>query len=362
MSAALPADSKDAEAASPDTIGQSGTAVLDLLLTLDDADAAPVSGPDEYIRLGDNLIPGWTLSLLGLTLLLAPLLAAADTWLREFRVDWRTRRSAFWVIERAVPPVAALVMLYLLALVGLVPAPDFPYDPARFPAGSEGPVAFAVLAAAFALAALLIRPMRTPLDIEPHTLAAAAGLLTGFALLGIWLLNPFLALLLAPAAHVWLLPARASGPPRTILVAAVAVLSLAGAIAAYMTVMAQLDLSASGTLESPPDDRRWPDRSGYVHALVRADRRPYRVHRGGRIGRSDAPLDYRCAHSWSGFSRRAGIARRDPLDAASPVMDRGHRAGHPSDLIKGPGGRVDETSRGKDSSVPHYRARFHAST
>jgi hypothetical protein len=243
---ALPADSRDAEAANTDTLGESGTAVLDLLLTLDDADAAPISGPDDYIRLGDNLIPGWTLSLLGLMLLLAPLLAAADTWLREFRIDWRTRRSAFWVIERAVPPVAALLMLYLLALVGLVPTPGFPYDPARFPAGTEAPIAFGVLAAAFVLAGLLIRPMRTPLDIEPHTLAAAAGILSGFALLGIWLLNPYLALLLAPAAHVWLLPARAAGPPRTVLVAAVAIVSLAGAIAAFMTVTAQLDLGASG--------------------------------------------------------------------------------------------------------------------
>ena len=47
--------------------------------------------------------------------------------------------------------------------------------------------------------------MRTPLDVEPQTLAAAAGLLTGLAIFGIWLLNPYLALLLAPAAHVWLL-------------------------------------------------------------------------------------------------------------------------------------------------------------
>ncbi len=242
----LPADSRDAVTASPTTLEASGSAVLNLLLTLDDADGAPADGPDSYIRLGDNLIPGWTLSVLALTLLLAPLLAAADTWLREFRVDWRTRRSAFWVIERAAPPLAALSLLYLLALFGLVPRPGFPYDPARFTAGSEAPIAFGVLAAAFVLAGLLIRPMRTPLDIEPHTLAAAAGILCGFALLGIWLLNPYLALLLAPAAHVWLLPARAAGPPRTVLVAIVAVLSAAGALAAFATVSAHLDLGASG--------------------------------------------------------------------------------------------------------------------
>ena len=68
--------------------------------------------------------------------------------------------------------------------------------------------------------------MRTPLDAEPQTLAAAAGLLTGLSVLGIWLLNPYLALLLAPTAHVWLLAARASGPPRTGVLATAAAISL----------------------------------------------------------------------------------------------------------------------------------------
>ena len=40
-------------------------------------------------------------------------------------------------------------------------------------------VAFAALAGAVAIAALLVRPMRTPLDAEPQTLAAAAGLQGG---------------------------------------------------------------------------------------------------------------------------------------------------------------------------------------
>ena len=79
---------------------------------------------------------------------------------------------------------------------------------------------------AIALAALLIRPLRTPLDAEPQTLAAAAGLTCSVAVLGIWLLNPFMALLLVPAAHVWLLPARAQGPPRSTTIAIFALISL----------------------------------------------------------------------------------------------------------------------------------------
>ena len=230
---------------SAETMGAAGSAMLDLILTLDESDRPPGEGPDDYIRLGDNLIPGWTLSLLAVTLLLPALLTAADTWLRELRVDFRNRRSAFWAAERVLVPLAGLLLAYLLGIVGLVPDPQFPYDPGRFPAGAEAPIAFVAIAGAMALAGLLIRPLRTPLDVEPHTLAAASGLLTGAAIFGIWLLNPYLALLLAPAAHVWLLPARASGPPRGVFIALAAVLSLIPAVVAFLTVSAQLDLGLS---------------------------------------------------------------------------------------------------------------------
>lgn len=229
----------------PASLAASGNAMLELILTLDEAERPPAAGPDEYIRLGDNLIPGWTLSLLSITLLLPALLAAADTWLREYRADWRSRRSLPWTAERALLPLAALVLAYVLGIVGLVPDPVYPYDPGLFPAGVEAPIAFVALAAAVALAALLVRPLRTPLDVEPHALAAAAGLLTNFALLGIWLLNPYLALLLTPAAHVWLLPARAAGPPRAALVVLVSLVALVPAIAAFATVSSQLDLGLS---------------------------------------------------------------------------------------------------------------------
>jgi hypothetical protein len=227
------------------TIAQAGGAALDLILTLDEGTTAPDHGPSDYIRIGDNLIPGWTIALLALTLLIAPLLTATDSWLREQRADWRVRRTMPWALERALMPLAALLLAYLLSFVGLIPSPEFPFDPAGFPAGARGPISFVALAAAFALAGLLIRPMRTPLDSQAHVLAAAGGMICGLALIGLWLLNPYLALLLVPAAHVWMLPARIAGPPRWIVVAGAAVLSLAGAVAAFVTVAVQLDLGLS---------------------------------------------------------------------------------------------------------------------
>ncbi|MCB0876938.1 MAG: hypothetical protein KDB46_12165, partial [Solirubrobacterales bacterium] len=162
---AVPA--RDAETISSETLDASGATMLELVLTLDEADQPIEQGPDEYIRVGDNLVPGWTLSLLAVALLLAPLLTAGDTWLREHRNDWRTRKTLFWAGERILIPLAALLLAYLLGLIGLIPDPAFPYDPASEPPGAKGPVLFAALAGAVAVAVLLVRPTRTPLDAEP---------------------------------------------------------------------------------------------------------------------------------------------------------------------------------------------------
>lgn len=232
-----------AGAVSAQTMLASGNSVLETLLTLDQAAAAPAPGPGAYVRVGGNLLPGWTLTLLAFTLLLPSLLAAADLWLRDRRRSPRTaRRSIPWVLERALVPLSALLLLLALAAVGLLPSPDFPYDPGLFPPDVEGPIALVATALAVTLATLLVRPLRTPLDTEPQTLAAAAGLLCCLALLGVWLLNPYLALLLVPAAHVWLLPARAQGPPKPVTIAIVAALTLLPALAAAVAVASDLEL------------------------------------------------------------------------------------------------------------------------
>ncbi len=226
------------------TIQASGETALELILAIDDTPAGALAGgPGTYVRIGDNLLPAWTLTLLTLTLLLPSLLAAGDVFLRDRRRSPRAAaRAVPWALERALLPLAALLLVYLLGLVGLLPDPDFPYDPGRYPPGGEGPLAIVAIVLAIALAALLIRPFRTPLDTEPQTLAAMAGLLICASIAVIWISNPYLALLLAPAAHVWLLPARASGPPRKPLIALLCVLVLLPTLAAGLTAGSALEL------------------------------------------------------------------------------------------------------------------------
>lgn len=234
-----------AEAASRQSISASGVAVAELINTLDEEDARPEHGPADLIYVDGSVLPGWSLALLALAIVLPAFLAAGDVWLRDRRRDPRTvRRSIPWALERALPPAVALLTVLVLDLVGLIPDPGFPYDPAGIEIGVRAALAFAAIVLATAFATLLIRPMRTPLDAEPQTLAAAAGLMCCIAVVGVWLLNPYLALLLAPATHVWLLAARTVGPPRLAVLGAAIALALIPVAAALLTVISALELGA----------------------------------------------------------------------------------------------------------------------
>ncbi len=244
----LPPDPAAADGAgiSTDNLFATGTTALNLLLTLDETDRSITGGPQNYVRLGSNVIPGWTFELLAITLLLPSLLAAIDVWVRDRRRNRRAaRRSVPWTLERILIPLAALIVVYLLGLFGLIPDPGFPYDPGSLSPGAKAPVAFGLLALTVVGVAVLVRPMRTPLDAEPQTLGAAAGILACVSILGIWLINPYLALLATPAAHVWIPTARPQGPPRAPLIALGALLSLILVAAAFGKVASILGLGAA---------------------------------------------------------------------------------------------------------------------
>ena len=194
------------EAVSSETVFAAGSTALDLLLTLDERRGPILSGPASYLQLGDNLLPGWTVRVLALALILPALLAAGDVWLRDRRRDPRTaRRAVPWALERVLLPLGALLLTYAARLHRAAPRPVVSLRPgplrARHRAGRPSPWRRSLLVVA--LIALLVRPLRTPLNAEPQTLAAVGGLLCVAAVIGIWVTNPFMALLLdAPHAHL----------------------------------------------------------------------------------------------------------------------------------------------------------------
>jgi len=239
-----PADDQ-LENVSATTLGGFGRAALLLAATLDAAPSPPEQGPDTYVTMAGNLVPGWTLSLLGLALILPAALAALDGILRTRRSGARIGPALAWSASRSMPLFAALLLLYFMATVGIVAQPDFPFDPNRFGVGAGQAIAMTFLLGVAAAGYYAIRCWRVPASIP---LLAAAPALAAVSVLGAllaWLVNPYLALLLVPIPHVWLLCARRSGPLPWPAVLLGAVISLIPIWATLADVAGRLDLGAA---------------------------------------------------------------------------------------------------------------------
>lgn len=241
-----PLDPADDTVASLDdrTLAELGNSVLALVLALDGTTAPLQHGPAEHLTIAGNLIPGWAIGLLALALLLPAVIAVVDGMARASRQDEPVLASLLWALSCAAPFAAALILAYLLALVGVVPNPGFPFDPGAFGVGTRALLAALLLAVALIATLVLLRPLRLPERPRQATLATAAGALTCVAVLGIWLQNPYLALLCVPLAHVWLTAARPGGSRRLVAAGAIAV-SLLPLTAALVHLAARMDLGAA---------------------------------------------------------------------------------------------------------------------
>jgi hypothetical protein len=188
-------------------------------------DAAPEL-PDEagaYVLFGDDVVPRWAFALLGLALLAPALAASTDALARAARRGRASNRALQSVLARSLPFAAAAGALYLLATVGIVPDPAFPFDPGDFDLGTGELLVLALLAAVAAGVARSARVHLVGAGYGAPTLAAAAGLIASLAVLGVWLSNPFAALAVMPLAHVWLVAAGEHPPSRLLAAGAIAV-------------------------------------------------------------------------------------------------------------------------------------------
>lgn len=238
----LPVAADQPDDLSAATLGDLGRTALLLVATLDATAAPPEHGPATYLNLAGNLVPGWTLSLLALTLLLPAALASVEAFGQAFRRGARPESALLWSASRSLPLLAALLLLYVLAVTGIVARPTFPFDPSRFRVGAGQIIAMAFLASVIGAGFYAIRGWRVPAGL-PHDVAASSlGLVAAFAVLLAWLANPYLALLLVPVAHVWLLGARRAGPVAWPLALGAIALSLLPMAAAVLQVTGRLDL------------------------------------------------------------------------------------------------------------------------
>lgn len=226
------APSEDTEAhVDTGVLGEFGAAALATVLVLDPLSGPLEHGPDSYVEFSGSLVPGWAIAVFALALLVPAAVAALDGIARAARRRAGEIRALAWAFGLALPLLGSLLLVYLMSVVGLIADPRYPFDPGRFGTG-PGEVAVGVLLALTAVAGFalggLARPPRRPLR---EALVPALGAAAVAGALASWLLNPYFALVLAPAAHLWLLAARERVASRVLLTAAALVALLPAALA-----------------------------------------------------------------------------------------------------------------------------------
>jgi peptidase M28-like protein len=191
-----------------ETLGGFGRAALSIVLALD-ARPEPVShGPAAYIGLAGNLLPGWAIGLVAVVLLGCVAVSAFAGLASSARSPGEAARGLIWAAAASLPFVAALLVIYLTALVGFLASPEFPFDPGSERLGVGGAISAVAALLALAGIAYLLRPLRRA---PPRAAAAAAPAAVSLAVIagfGIWLSNPYLGLLVALGLQAWLLAAR----------------------------------------------------------------------------------------------------------------------------------------------------------
>ena len=219
--------------APPSRISDLGTAVLQSVDALDTG--PPIAAPSSYLVLSGKLVPLWALRLLVLALILPVAAATLDAMARTRRRGHVLTRWVGWVLAGSVPFLVGLAAVLLARAAGL-----FSSTPPGAVAGGVPLTGgdLAVLAVTLALVVagfVFLRPLCLRLLSEhvgsgrltrhlgrgrsarepsssarrpdsPPADAAAVALSVVMCLLTVivWLENPYSALLLVPALHLWL--------------------------------------------------------------------------------------------------------------------------------------------------------------
>lgn len=228
------------EAVSVERLEALGRAALSAVNALDEApDLA--SGVQGDLLVQRKSFPAWALRLLVAALLLAPLVVAVDGVARARRRGLSAGRWTLWTLACALPFLACALVARLLGasgITGVTPARPFSASGLQLDstAVSSSIAVLLVLALGWLLWPLLAR--RAGLRVRAHPEAAGVAALLVLTLLGVlaWALNPIAALLIVPAAHLWLIVASPELRPRRPAAVALVVaglLPLAALVAYY---------------------------------------------------------------------------------------------------------------------------------
>jgi len=226
-----------------------GRAVLSAVYALDEG--PDVAAPSTRLALGHRALPEWVIRLLALAALLAPLVVCVDALARLRRRGESVAGALPWALCGALPFAAATLFALALGAIGIVSAPGAQLSAAAISA--EGVVPVVLGATTVVLVALLLAQpaLVRRLGIAKPTQPDACGLAAMLVLLAVallaWLLDPFAALLLVPAAHLGLL--AADSRPRALSLAGLG-LALLPAAALLLVYAHELGLGPLALAES----------------------------------------------------------------------------------------------------------------
>jgi hypothetical protein len=208
------------EAVSAERLEGFGRSVLG---AVDALDTAP--GVSHSLQTGvlvqRQTIPEWAVRLLVAALLLGPLILAIDALARLRRRGEPVGRWTLWTLACALPFLLCAVFAYLLGWLGIVSAaPPIPVLAGALPFDASAAATVAAAVLVLGLAWLLWPMIVRRLGLDVHPSSEAAGLAMVLVLLAlsvvVWAVNPFTALLLLPAVHLFLFIASPELRPRPV--------------------------------------------------------------------------------------------------------------------------------------------------
>ncbi len=185
-----------------------GRAVLNAVDALDTAPDISAT-MQRSVLIQRQAVPEWALRLLAITLLFPALAAAVDGLARMRRRRRPVGRWTLWTLSCSLPFVCCALFAYLLGRLGILGAvPRVPVLASAMPFDGKATTAVVAVLLTFALAWLLwsVLIRRLGWEARPDPDVAGLALLLVLLLVGVvvWLANPFAALLLLPAVHLWL--------------------------------------------------------------------------------------------------------------------------------------------------------------
>jgi hypothetical protein len=198
-----------------DRLGAIGRATLRTVFAYD-AGGRVNESPSSFVVIAQKRLPRWSVALLVLSLLLPLLAAAVDAFARVRRRREPVMPWLRWLAAGVVPFLVALAVAEFLVLVGQAPdAPPAPVPPTTYPLDGAAGVTLGICALFFAVTWLFARPRlagKLPPPDSPGAGAALALVLAAVSI-AVWIVNPFAALALLPAFHIWLLVTASPIPP-----------------------------------------------------------------------------------------------------------------------------------------------------